>query len=276
MGRINQASVALARKVADEYSTPSRPRYVVASVGPTNKTCSMSPDVSNPASRAITFDEMAEAYQEQFEALLQAGVDAILMETIFDSLNVKAGIWALLQAEQQTGIQVPLMLSATISDKAGRILSGQTLEAFLVSVAHAHPLTVGLNCSFGAQDMLSPLRVLAEKADTYISVHPNAGLPNSQADSNAEDMTTTLTHSAARKTTTVRKLWKRVAAVAACVAVIGIGTTAYLAQQDNKPAADEMANTSTTEEQYYDDYVDEVADFAMLDNTDIIACMSEE
>ena len=179
VGRINQASVALARKVADEYSTPARPRYVVASVGPTNKTCSMSPDVSNPASRAITFDEMAEAYQEQFEALLQAGVDAILMETIFDSLNVKAGIWALLQAEQQTGIQVPLMLSATISDKAGRILSGQTLEAFLVSVAHAHPLTVGLNCSFGAQDMLSPLRVLAEKAGTYISVHPNAGLPNS-------------------------------------------------------------------------------------------------
>ena len=179
VGRINQAAVALARKVADEYSTPARPRYVVASVGPTNKTCSMSPDVSNPASRAITFDEMAEAYQEQFEALLQAGVDAILMETVFDSLNVKAGIWALLQAEQQTGIQVPLMLSATISDKAGRILSGQTLEAFLVSVAHAHPLTVGLNCSFGAQDMLSPLRVLAEKADTYISVHPNAGLPNS-------------------------------------------------------------------------------------------------
>ncbi|MCI7400334.1 MAG: hypothetical protein MSH57_08085 [Prevotella sp.] len=103
-----------------------------------------------------------------------------------------------------------------------------------------------------------------------------AQLPNSQADSNAEDMTTTLTHRAARKTTTVRKLWKRVAVVAACVAVIGIGTTAYLAQQDNKPAADEMANTSTTEEQYYDDYVDEVADFAMLDNTDIIACMSEE
>ena len=103
-----------------------------------------------------------------------------------------------------------------------------------------------------------------------------AQLPNSQADSNAEDMTTTSTHSAARKTTTVRKLWKRVAAVAACVAVIGIGTTAYLAQQDNKPAADEMANTTTTEEQYYDDYVDEVADFAMLDNTDIIACMSEE
>lgn len=103
-----------------------------------------------------------------------------------------------------------------------------------------------------------------------------AQLPNSQADSNAEDMTTTLTHGAARKTTTVRKLWKRVAVVAACVAVIGIGITAYLAQQDNKPAADEMANTTTTEEQYYDDYVDEVADFAMLDNTDIIACMSEE
>lgn len=139
----------------------------------------MSPDVSNPACRAITFDEMAEAYQEQFMALLQEGVDAILMETIFDTLNTKAGIYALQQAEEQTGIYVPLMLSVTISDKAGRLLSGQTLEAFLMSIAHAHPLSVGLNCSFGARDMLVPLRSLAEKASCYITVHPNAGLPNS-------------------------------------------------------------------------------------------------
>ncbi|MGN0234634.1 MAG: methionine synthase [Bacteroidaceae bacterium] len=176
---INQAAVRLARQVANEFSTPDRPRYVVASVGPTNKTCSMSPDVSNPANRAITFDEMAKAYREQFEVLLCEGVDAILMETIFDALNTKAGIYALLQVEEQTGIHVPLMLSVTVSDKAGRILSGQTLEAFLVSVAHAHPLSVGLNCSFGARDMLAPLRILAEKASCFITVHPNAGLPNS-------------------------------------------------------------------------------------------------
>lgn len=176
---INRKAVRLARQAVNEFSTPQRPRYVVASVGPTNKTCSMSPDVSNPACRAITFDEMAEAYQEQFMALLQEGVDAILMETIFDTLNTKAGIYALQQAEEQTGIHVPLMLSVTISDKAGRLLSGQTLEAFLVSIAHAHPLSVGLNCSFGARDMLVPLRSLAEKASCYITVHPNAGLPNS-------------------------------------------------------------------------------------------------
>ncbi|MGN1256289.1 MAG: methionine synthase [Bacteroidaceae bacterium] len=176
---INRQAVRLARQAADEFSTAQRPRYVVASVGPTNKTCSMSPDVGNPAFRSINFDEMAEAYLEQFLALLQEGVDAILMETIFDTLNTKAAIFALQQAEEQTGIHVPLMLSVTISDKAGRLLSGQTLEAFLVSIAHARPLSVGLNCSFGAKDMLAPLRALAESANCFITVHPNAGLPNS-------------------------------------------------------------------------------------------------
>ena len=179
---INQAAVRLARSVADEFSTPDWPRFVVASVGPTNKTCSMSPDVNDPAFRGITFDELAAAYLEQFVSLLESGVDAVLMETIFDTLNTKAGIYAFRQATRQTGVQVPLMLSVTVNDKAGRTLSGQTLEAFLVSVAHAQPFSVGLNCSFGAQDMLPLLRILSEKAPCFITVHPNAGLPNSMGE----------------------------------------------------------------------------------------------
>lgn len=179
---INRAAVRLARSVADEFSTPDWPRFVVASVGPTNKTCSMSPDVNDPAFRGITFDELAVAYLEQFVSLLESGVDAVLMETIFDTLNTKAGIYAFRQATRQTGVQVPLMLSVTVNDKAGRTLSGQTLEAFLVSVAHAQPFSVGLNCSFGAQDMLPLLRILSEKAPCFITVHPNAGLPNSMGE----------------------------------------------------------------------------------------------
>ena len=179
---INHAAVRLARSVADEFSTPDWPRFVVASVGPTNKTCSMSPDVNDPAFRGITFDELAAAYLEQFVSLLESGVDAVLMETIFDTLNTKAGIYAFRQATRQTGVQVPLMLSVTVNDKAGRTLSGQTLEAFLVSLAHAQPFSVGLNCSFGAQDMLPLLRILSEKAPCFITVHPNAGLPNSMGE----------------------------------------------------------------------------------------------
>lgn len=179
---INQVAVRLARSAADEFSTPDWPRFVVASVGPTNKTCSMSPDVNDPAFRGITFDELAAAYLEQFVSLLESGVDAVLMETIFDTLNTKAGIYAFRQATRQTGVQVPLMLSVTVNDKAGRTLSGQTLEAFLVSVAHAQPFSVGLNCSFGAQDMLPLLRILSEKAPCFITVHPNAGLPNSMGE----------------------------------------------------------------------------------------------
>lgn len=179
---INRAAVRLARSVADEFSTPDWPRFVVASVGPTNKTCSMSPDVNDPAFRGITFDELAAAYLEQFVSLLESGVDAVLMETIFDTLNTKAGIYAFRQATRKMGVQVPLMLSVTVNDKAGRTLSGQTLEAFLVSVAHAQPFSVGLNCSFGAQDMLPLLRILSEKAPCFITVHPNAGLPNSMGE----------------------------------------------------------------------------------------------
>ena len=177
---LNREAVRIARQVADEFTglTPDKPRFVIATVGPTNKTTSMSPDVNNPALRALSFDELCEAYQEQLVALLQSGVDAILFETIFDTLNVKAGIRAFELASQQTDIEVPLMLSITVSDKAGRTLSGQTIEAFLASVQHAPIFSIGLNCSFGAKDMLPCLRSLATHAPYYISAHPNAGLPN--------------------------------------------------------------------------------------------------
>ncbi len=178
VSEINRHAVRLAREVAEQYSTPDKPRFVVASVGPTNKTCSMSPDVNNPAFRAITYDELRSAYIEQMTALLEEGVDGIMLETIFDTLNAKAGIDAAQTAMQETGHKVPLMLSVTVSDKAGRTLSGQTLEAFLASVQHARLFSVGLNCSFGAHDMLPCLRTLAQKAPYYITAHPNAGLPN--------------------------------------------------------------------------------------------------
>ena len=178
---INLQAACLARRLADEYTAldPSKPRYVAGSVGPTNKTCSMSPDVSNPALRALTFDSLAEAYVEQMTALLEGGVDALLVETIFDTLNAKAAIYAARQAMTLTGREVPLMLSVTISDQAGRTLSGQTLDAFLASVSHGGLFSIGLNCSFGARQMKPFLRQLAARAPYYISVYPNAGLPNS-------------------------------------------------------------------------------------------------
>ncbi len=175
---MNREAVRIAREAANLYSTIDKPRFVVASIGPTNKTCSMSPDVNNPAFRGMTYDELRTAYAEQIVALLEAGVDGLMLETIFDTLNAKAGIDAAAEAMKQTGVKVPLMLSVTVSDKAGRTLSGQTLEAFLASVQHAGIFSVGLNCSFGAKDMLPCLRTLAHKAPCYISCHPNAGLPN--------------------------------------------------------------------------------------------------
>lgn len=175
---INQAAVRLARQEAEAFSTPEKPRYVIATVGPSNKTLSMSPDVNNPGFRALTFDDMVEAYVEQMTALLEAGVDAILLETIFDTLNAKATLFAAEEAMQQTGVRVPLMLSVTVSDKAGRLLSGQNLRAFLASISHAHVLSVGLNCSFGGRDMLPCVREMAQYAPYYITAHPNAGLPN--------------------------------------------------------------------------------------------------
>lgn len=178
---INQTAVKLAREVADEYTAlnPDKPRFVAGSVGPTNKTCSMSPDVNNPAYRAVTYDEMADAYQQQMEAMLESGVDALLIETIFDTLNAKAAILAAERAMQATGLKVPVMLSVTVSDTGGRTLSGQTLEAFLASVQHADIFSVGLNCSFGAKQLKPFLEQLAARALYYISAYPNAGLPNS-------------------------------------------------------------------------------------------------
>ncbi|WP_297273223.1 methionine synthase [uncultured Bacteroides sp.] len=189
---INRAAARLAREVADEYTrlTPHKTRLVAGSVGPTNKTCSISPDVNNPAFRAVTFDEMVKAYFEQMVALIQGGVDALLIETIFDTLNAKAAIYAAEDAMKAVGRRVPLMLSVTVSDRGGRTLSGQTLEAFLASVQHADIFSVGLNCSFGARQLKPFLRQLAAKAPYYISAYPNAGLPNSmgQYDQSPDDM----------------------------------------------------------------------------------------
>lgn len=189
---INLAAARLARELADEYTakTPHKPRFVAGSVGPTNKTCSMSPDVNDPASRALTYDELVAAYAEQMDALLEGGVDAILIETIFDTLNVKAAIFAAETAMQKCGREVPLMLSVTVSDVAGRTLSGQTLDAFLASVQHAPIFSIGLNCSFGARQLKPFLERLAARAPYYISAYPNAGLPNSlgQYDQTPDEM----------------------------------------------------------------------------------------
>ena len=181
---INLAAAQLARKKADEYSrqTPDKPRFVAGSVGPTNKTASLSPDVNNPAMRAITFDQLTDAYREQMEALIEGGVDALFIETIFDTLNAKAAIVAAQQAMQSTGRTVALMLSATVADKSGRTLSGQTIRAFLASIEHAPLLSVGLNCSFGARDLKPYLEELSSLAPWYVSSHPNAGLPNQLGD----------------------------------------------------------------------------------------------
>ena len=189
---INLAAAKLARELADEYTrkNPNKPRFVAGSVGPTNKTCSMSPDVNNPAFRALTFDDLADAYQEQMEALLEGGVDAILIETIFDSLNAKAAVFAACEAMKKMEKEVPLMLSITVSDTGGRTLSGQTLDAFLASVQHAPIFSIGLNCSFGAKQLKPFLQQLAARAPYYISAYPNAGLPNSMGeyDQTPEDM----------------------------------------------------------------------------------------
>jgi 5-methyltetrahydrofolate--homocysteine methyltransferase len=189
---MNFAAARLARSVADEYTrlTPDKPRFVAGSVGPTNKTCSMSPDVNNPAYRALSFDTLAAAYEQQMVALIEGGVDALLIETIFDTLNAKAALVAAERAMAQTGKTLPVMLSVTVSDIAGRTLSGQTLDAFLASVQHANVLSVGLNCSFGARQLKPFLQQIAAKAPCFVSAYPNAGLPNSlgQYDQTPEHM----------------------------------------------------------------------------------------
>ncbi len=179
---LNTEAVRLARLEAEAFSTPEKPRFVVATIGPTGKALSISPDVNNPAFRAISYDELRDAFSEQITTLIEAGVDGILLETVFDTLNAKAALDAAQGAMQCAGREVPLMLSVTVNDKAGRILSGQTLEALLAAVGHAPLLSVGLNCSFGAEEMLPCLRTLAEKAPCFISAHPNAGLPNAMGE----------------------------------------------------------------------------------------------
>lgn len=185
VGDMNREAVRLARRA---FADSGREGFVIATVGPTNKSLSISPDMNDPACRAITFDQLAEAYIGQMEVLAQEGVDAILLETVFDTLNAKAGIYAMQEVMQRTGKDIPLMLSATVNDTSGRLLSGQTQEAFLISVSHAPLLSIGLNCSFGADQMLSVLRNLSRMLTDrggesgqrpFISCHPNAGLPNS-------------------------------------------------------------------------------------------------
>ena len=180
----------IARKCADEFCSSDKPRFVAGSIGPTNKTCSMSPDVSNPALRDLTYDELYEAYFEEADALIEGGVDALLIETIFDTLNAKVALDASIQAMKKHEKQLPLMLSVTVSDLAGRTLSGQTLDAVLASVSTYPIFSIGLNCSFGAKQMLPFLRQLARKAPYYISAYPNAGLPNAMGlyDETAESM----------------------------------------------------------------------------------------
>jgi 5-methyltetrahydrofolate--homocysteine methyltransferase len=176
---INVASAKLARGIADEFeATDRRPRFVAGALGPTNKTLSLSPDVNDPGYREVDFDQMKTVYREQVDALVEGGVDFILIETIFDTLNAKAAIMATLDAGQALGRELPLMISMTLTDLSGRNLSGHTVEAFWASVRHAKPLTVGLNCSFGAEQLRPHLATLSAIADTLIMAYPNAGMPN--------------------------------------------------------------------------------------------------
>ena len=177
---INIEATKLARKAADEFTVknPAKPRFVAGAVGPTNKTASMSPDVNNPAFRAVSFDDLVAAYKEQILALIEGGVDALLIETIFDTLNAKAAIFAAEEAMSELGKRVEIMLSATVADTSGRTLSGQTIRAFLASIGHANILSVGLNCSFGAKDLKPYLHEINEHSPWFVSAYPNAGLPN--------------------------------------------------------------------------------------------------
>ena len=176
---INRKSAAIMREVADRYSAKdAKPRWVAGALGPTNKTLSLSPDVNDPAYREVDFDTVKDVYREQIDALVEGGVDFILVETVFDTLNAKAAIMATLEAEQALGRELPLMVSMTLTDLSGRNLSGHTVEAFWATVRHAKPVTIGLNCSFGASQLRPHLVALNGLADTLIMAYPNAGLPN--------------------------------------------------------------------------------------------------
>lgn len=189
---INLAGAKVAREAADEYmaANPGRKVFVAGSVGPTNRTASMSPDVNNPGYRAVTFDGLVISYSEQVEALLDGGVDLLLLETVFDTLNLKAAIFACEEVFEKRGMRWPIILSVTITDASGRTLSGQTVEAFWNSVRHSKPLAVGINCALGAAEMRPYIEELSNIADCYISCYPNAGLPNAFGgyDQTAEEM----------------------------------------------------------------------------------------
>ena len=177
---LNFESAKIAREVADEFTAknPEKPRFVAGSIGPTNRTASMSPDVNDPGFRAVTFDDLRIAYKQQVEALLDGGVDLLLVETIFDTLNAKAALFAIEEVKDERKIDIPIMVSGTITDASGRTLSGQTVEAFLISISHIPLLSVGFNCALGAHQLKPYLKQLAHNTSFNISAHPNAGLPN--------------------------------------------------------------------------------------------------
>jgi 5-methyltetrahydrofolate--homocysteine methyltransferase len=181
---INLAAAKLARAAADKFTqkTPDKPRFVAGALGPTNRTASISPDVNNPGFRGVTFDELVEAYSEQTRGLIEGGVDLLLIETVFDTLNAKAAGFAVLQVSDELGVELPLIISGTITDRSGRTLSGQTPEAFFFSIRHLKPFAVGLNCALGAELMRPYLAEIAAVADTLTIAYPNAGLPNAMGE----------------------------------------------------------------------------------------------
>ena len=189
---LNFESAKIAKKLSDDYSIkdPSKPRFVAGSIGPTNKTASMSPDVSDPGFRAITFDELVISYTEQAKALIDGGVDIILLETIFDTLNAKAALYALDTLMEKSATKIPIMVSGTITDKRGRTLSGQTVNAFMISVSHMPIFSIGFNCALGADKLMPYVKRLSDKSEFYVSAHPNAGLPNAfgEYDQTPEEM----------------------------------------------------------------------------------------
>lgn len=189
---LNFESARLAREIADEFTAknPDKPRFVAGSIGPTNRTASMSPDVNDPGFRAVTFDELRIAYKQQVEALIDGGSDILLVETIFDTLNAKAALFAIEEVKEERKLDIPVMVSGTITDASGRTLSGQTVEAFLISISHIPLLSVGFNCALGADQLKPYLQRLSHNTTFNISAHPNAGLPNAfgQYDQTAEEM----------------------------------------------------------------------------------------
>ncbi|MEM7162447.1 MAG: homocysteine S-methyltransferase family protein [Bacteroidota bacterium] len=187
---LNKKAAEIAKRAAEKKSSPEKPRWVAGALGPTNKTASLSPDVNDPGYRAITFNELVEAYAEQTRGLIDGGADLLLVETIFDTLNAKAAFFAIKQVFREKNIELPLMASGTITDASGRTLSGQTAEAFLISLSHLDLLSIGFNCALGADQLTPYIKVLARKSDFYVSAYPNAGLPNEMGeyDQSPEDM----------------------------------------------------------------------------------------